>query len=101
MKMGGLPIFAKLEHAPSVLEDSLYAKIFINALIRRHLSMNDFTPRFISLMIKIGCEITANTANTAVDLDLVGSINEIAETRMLDKHKTIAGAPNISFKTVY
>ncbi|KAF9897697.1 hypothetical protein BX616_005135 [Lobosporangium transversale] len=55
----GFPFDLRVGQGPGVKHDvgDIYYTIFINALIKKHLSMNGFLQRFIVQMVQVGCRV--------------------------------------------
>ncbi|ORZ06537.1 hypothetical protein BCR41DRAFT_360821, partial [Lobosporangium transversale] len=55
----GFPFNLRVGQYPGVKHDvgDIYYTIFINALIKKHLSMNGFLQRFIVQMVQVGCRV--------------------------------------------
>ena len=75
----GFPSVPRMGMLMSIDLDALYALIYIQMLIKKHLTLNDFYQRFVGQMVQAGCIIQA------ADLNL----DEIKEYRVLSKKNTM------------
>ncbi|KAF9910909.1 hypothetical protein BX616_010754 [Lobosporangium transversale] len=57
LDISGFPYISQMGQPPSVDLKVLYALIYMQTLIKKHLTKNDFYQRFIDQMVQVGCSV--------------------------------------------
>ncbi|KAF8980727.1 hypothetical protein BGZ46_003764 [Entomortierella lignicola] len=87
----GFPFDLKVGQEPRVKHDvgDIYYTIFINMLIKKHLSMNDFLQRFITQMARVGCRVVG-LSDQPEDLNITKSLKQKAAILLQAKYTGIS-----------
>ncbi|ORZ21833.1 hypothetical protein BCR41DRAFT_350098 [Lobosporangium transversale] len=99
MDTNGFPLDLRVGQGPGVKHDvgDIYYTIFINALIKKHLSMNDFLQRFIAQMVQAGCRVVG-LSNQPKDLKVSESLKQRTATLLQAKYTGISEAKVIDYE---
>ncbi|KAF8962662.1 hypothetical protein BGZ46_001136 [Entomortierella lignicola] len=95
----GFPFDLRVGQDPGVKHDvgDIYYTIFINALVKKHLSMNDFIQRFITQMVQIGCSVVG-LFDQPKDPKITKSLKRRAGALLKTKYTGISEAEVIDYE---